>query len=304
MELDKEKYIKKNSYLSRVLREGKNHLLLNSHIPYPFLRLGQDDLNKFNKKDFKSFDFIKETWDFEESDERIFNLLKLKGHLKLFMMEIHSIKEEFIFFKDHSVAKIEKIRKDFKKYYKDDLVKRDKDLEVSRIEDISTGIFDVHEASSRKVFNSIKWNNWSKNTIEEDRKLKYFLKIYLSFMYLKFEEVTRLIYDIFYESEKYIFLKDKIIAVKEILEIPDYIKNNIDDVYTLVNKHANHYKHQAPLPIDNDSLKDFYIINNYLEVLINEISSLFNYSNIINKIDQIHYEHEGIVNPLGLTGFE
>lgn len=297
-------YIKKNNYLIEILKNGNNKILIKGYLPIEFETIDKKVLSEFNKPNFNSYEFIKKTWNFSEDSEKLGDLVSLKRYLFSLTRKIYKIQKEFSFFNKFSINKINNKRKELSAFYKMDLERREKELSSYKMDDISSGIFDPNEANSRYLFNSLKWNNWSEDTLNTDDELNYFLKIYLSFMYLKFEELTRFVYDIFYKSEKYIFLKDKIIVLNEIKELPNFLKDDLNDVYKKINMYANYYKHQTELPYDNNILDDFYIINCYMNILLSNLYSIFDYSIICQKIDDIHGEHEGITNPLGLTGFE
>lgn len=180
-------------------------------------------------------------------------------------------------------------------------------LESNCLDEISCGIFSSTEAYSRKVYFDILGPKHSDEYNSVERKLRFCVDNFYSYLYIKTEQILFFFYNIYnakkdekvYLMNKYLFLINQ--------KTFDATKFKQIEIESL-NKIWKYYKHQEIIEqkiVDNLYMKKFIQENiNIVNKFYNYLSDFKNMLNLIDKIDEYILEIDGILNPLGLTGFE
>ncbi|TCG10381.1 hypothetical protein, partial [Mycoplasma marinum] len=186
---------------------------------------------------------------------------------------------------------------DLKKSMTSDKTENEKMVENNRMHDLSTGIFSHEEASNRAFFNSYINKYKSTKTTQLEITLGDIYDQFFSYFYIKLEYLSSLGLKIYPKmNKKRNSWIDKLDALNK---LP--LGNSINkEKYQAIMDAANHYKHQTNLL----ELPPIEFLNDFMDDLYEKLKENLNFDEFSDSIRNLYYEIDGILNPLGLTGFE
>jgi len=297
---------------NKILSKENISKILDGKIPNIFEEYYEkyiEDFNKVNK--------VSEFWIFFSKNEILMEyntefyenvLLEIKETLMEIYNNFITIKDDFEYF-------INKFNKDFDslnlliKIEKDKSInKKNQRIEGAFIDDISFGILSYDEACSKKWMNYILDNKYTNEFYNLDRKLKYGIDNFYSYLYIKTEQILSFFYQLFNNEES---KKTKIFLIPK---YDFFIKNNLFNINDLsfskeiiedLNNIWIHYKHQTIL--EQKVSKKLYkketisLYISYIKNIYDSLSSISNFKILIDMIREYHEKIDETLNPLGIT---
>ena len=216
-------------------------------------------------------------------------MIQIKNNITL---EMKNYNRNFKYFKN----KIENLKTKFKTSLEKDNKENEKRVESNRIFDMSIGIFSPEEVSIRSLFNKVIKPFRSKETKEFQILINDLYDQFFAYYYMKFEFISSLGLEIYKNNEKRNYWKDKLEAINK---FPIGKKISESEVKIIIDV-ANHYKHQISI----QNFPDIVFMDKLIKQISNKILDNTNFEAYWNNVDQLYWEIEGILNPLGLKWFE
>ena len=304
-----------NNFKKEILKKENISKILVGKIPNIFEEYNQKYINDFNEIDNNSelYIFFNKNKNLIEYNTDFYKnfLFKIKQVLINIYKEFRIINEDFEYF-------IDKFNEDFCSLNSLLLIEKNKSINKQKnenenafINDISFGIFSYEESCSRKIMNSIFNNNFTDEFYNLDRKLRYLIDNFYSYLYIKSEQILYFLYRLFNneDNEKfkpflmekyYFFIDNNIFNINNLL----FSKEKFEELNTI----WIYYKHQTILEEKISKKiykkKDIYESISCIKNIYNSLISILDFNILIDKIYYYNEEIDGILNPLGLTGWE
>jgi len=298
-----------------ILKKENIFKILEGKIPNIFKEYNKKYINDFNE-----INKVNELWIFFSKNKILLEYNtdfyeNVLFEIKKILMNIH---KDFIVIKDDFEYFINKFNEDFDSLNLLIKIEIDKSIIINNnknedvfINAISFGIFSYEEAYSRKLMSSILDNKYTNEFYNLDRKLKYVIDNFYSYLYIKIEQILSFFYQLFNNEENKKFKKYLILKYQYFIE---YNVFNINDLYFSkeiieeLNDIWIHFKHQTNL--EEKVIKKLYkketirLYICYIKKIYDSLSSISNFKILIDKIYDYNEEIDGVLNPLGLTGWE
>lgn len=288
--------------------------IISSHIPISWIKNDKYKklINKFNKTKANDIsNFLDKNNLFSDQFYNFYDVLvPIKAKISFCLNNYNDLYDDFNFFIKNFNKEYKKKINEYRKSVKKDEKRKEKKLENQWMYDVSTGIFSVTEAQNRKLFYDLTWDNYSDRTIFLIKKLKFLTDSFYSYLYIKTEQILHFYWSLFNvkKDNKRLYLWDKF----------KYFSNNCifnlniniinEKNFEELNNIWIFFKHQDKKDKEN---YDFIYKKEQIEKSINFVKNIYSsledikkINNLINKIIWLYNEYDGVVNPLGLTGFE